>query len=197
MTGIDTDRLKDEKKRGITIELGFARLDLPCGRRLGIVDVPGHERFVRNMVAGSSGIIDLVAFIVAADEGVMPQTKEHFEVCRLLGVKHGLIVITKTDMIDAEILELVEDDAYDYFKDNFLEHAPLIFASSTTGDGMEGVTKTLDNLVKNWEFHEAHGPFRLAVDRIFNLNLNPAIGWHSAVDTGTYAVLASPLSCSM
>ncbi|HID01969.1 MAG TPA: selenocysteine-specific translation factor, partial [Desulfobacterales bacterium] len=91
LTGIETDRLKEEKKRGITIELGFAYLDLPCGHRLGIVDVPGHEKFVKNMVAGVTGM-DLVAFIIAADEGIMPQTEEHFEICRLLGVKQGIIV---------------------------------------------------------------------------------------------------------
>lgn len=178
LTGIDTDRLKDEKKRGITIELGFAWLDLPCGHRLGIVDVPGHERFVKNMVAGASGI-DLVAFIVAADEGVMPQTREHFEVCRLLGVEYGLIIITKTDMVDADLLELVEDDVRDYFKDSFLEDAPILFVSSTTGEGLEEVKQTLDKIVKNWELAEARGPFRLAVDRIFNLK------GFGAVVTGT------------
>ncbi len=178
LTGIDTDRLKDEKKRGITIELGFAWLDLPCGFRLGIVDVPGHERFVKNMVAGASGI-DLVAFIVAADEGIMPQTREHFEVCRLLGVKHGLIIITKIDAVEADLLELVEEDVRDYFSGSFLEEAPLLFVSSITGQGIEGVKQTLDNLVKNWKFRQASGPFRLAVDRIFNLK------GFGAVVTGT------------
>ena len=98
LTGIETDRLKEEKKRGITIELGFAYLDLPCGHRIGIVDVPGHERFVKNMVAGVTGM-DLLAFIIAADEGIMPQTKEHFEICRLLGVKQGMIIVTKKDLV--------------------------------------------------------------------------------------------------
>jgi selenocysteine-specific elongation factor len=108
LTGIDTDRLKEEKKRGITIELGFAFLDLPCGHRLGIIDVPGHERFVKNMVAGATGI-DLLAFVIAADEGIMPQTREHFEICRLLGVKRGLVILTKKDMVDAEWLRWSED----------------------------------------------------------------------------------------
>ena len=109
LTGIETDRLKEEKKRGITIELGFAYLDLPCGHRLGIVDVPGHEKFVKNMVAGATGI-DIVAMVIAADEGVMPQTREHMEICSLLDIQHGIVVITKTDLVDEEWLELVKDD---------------------------------------------------------------------------------------
>ena len=109
LTGIDTDRLKEEKERGITIELGFAYLDLPCGHRLGIVDVPGHERFVKNMVAGAAGI-DLVAFVIAADEGIMPQTQEHFEICHLLGIVNGFIVITKSDMVEPDWLELVQEE---------------------------------------------------------------------------------------
>ncbi len=109
LTGIETDRLKEEQKRGITIELGFAYLDLPCGHRLGIVDVPGHEKFVKNMVAGVTGM-DLLAFIIAADEGIMPQTREHFDICRLLGVKQGLVIITKKDMVDEEWLEMVSEE---------------------------------------------------------------------------------------
>ena len=119
LTGIDTDRLKEEKERGITIELGFAYLDLPCGHRLGIVDVPGHEKFVKNMVAGAAGM-DLVAFIIAADEGVMPQTREHFEICRLLNIQRGLIVITKKDMVEPDWLELVTDDVRSFFTGSFL-----------------------------------------------------------------------------
>ncbi|MBU2537593.1 MAG: GTP-binding protein, partial [Proteobacteria bacterium] len=125
LTGIDTDRLKEEKKRGITIELGFAFLDLPCGHRLGIIDVPGHERFVKNMVAGATGI-DLLAFVIAADEGIMPQTREHFEICRLLGVKRGLVILTKKDMVDDEWLELVREDVRQFLTDSFLEDAPMI-----------------------------------------------------------------------
>jgi len=132
LTGIETDRLKEEKKRGITIELGFAYLDLPCGHRLGIVDVPGHEKFVKNMVSGVMGM-DLVAFIVAADEGIMPQTREHFEICRLLGVKEGIIVITKKDMVEAEWLDMVEEEVRDFCVGSFLEEAPLLRVSSTTG----------------------------------------------------------------
>ena len=138
LTGIDTDRLKEEKERGITIELGFAYLDLPCGHRLGIVDVPGHENFVRNMVAGAAGM-DLVAFIIAADEGIMPQTREHFEICQLLGIKDGLIVLTKKDMVSAEWLEMVEDDVREFFRGTFLAEAPMIAVSSVTGEGVEQV----------------------------------------------------------
>src|SRR4030067_3217855 len=109
MTGIDTDRLKEEKERGITIALGFAHLELPGGQTLGIVDVPGHEKFVKHMVAGATGI-DLVALVIAADEGVMPQTREHLEICQLLKVKRGLVVLTKVDLVEAEWLELVEEE---------------------------------------------------------------------------------------
>ena len=168
LTGIDTDRLKEEKERGITIELGFAYIDLPCGHRLGIVDVPGHERFVKNMVAGASGM-DLVAFIIAADEGIMPQTREHFEICRLLGIERGLIIITKKDMVEEDWLALVTDDVRNFFAGSFLEGAPLLTVSSTTGDGIEEVRKALDTLVAASDFSEAYGPFRMPVDRIFSM----------------------------
>lgn len=168
LTGTDTDRLKEEKARGITIELGFAFLDLPCGHRLGIVDVPGHERFVRNMVAGAAGI-DLVALVVAADEGIMPQTREHFEICRLLGVKRGLVIISKKDMVDPEWLELVQDEVREFLRASFLEDAPMLPVSSTSGEGIEQVKATLDAMVSSEEFSEAHGPFRLPVDRVFNM----------------------------
>jgi len=168
LTGIETDRLKEEKKRGITIELGFAHLDLPCGHQLGIVDVPGHEKFIRNMVAGAAGM-DMVAFIIAADEGIMPQTIEHFDICKLLGVKDGLIILTKKDMVEAEWLEMVEEEVRDFFKDSFLEEAPLLSVSSTTGEGIEAVKQTLDDKVKAIQFQEEFGPFRLAVDRVFSM----------------------------
>ncbi len=178
LTGIDTDRLKEEKERGITIELGFAFLDLPCGHRLGIVDVPGHEKFVKNMVAGVAGI-DLVVFVVAADEGIMPQTREHFEICSLLGVKKGLIVITKKDMVDEEWLDLVVEDVREYFKDSFLDGAPLLPVSSSTGEGIAEVRTAIDRLVAQCEFPEVYGPFRLPVDRVFSMK-----GFGSVV-TGT------------
>ncbi len=178
LTGIDTDRLKEEKARGITIELGFAFLDLPCGHRLGIVDVPGHEKFVRNMVAGVAGI-DILAFVIAADEGIMPQTREHFEICRLLGVERGIIVLTKKDMVEPEWLEMVEDEVRDYFKGSFLEEAPLLAVSSVTGEGLDEVKVALDRLVAASDFSEAYGPFRLPVDRIFSIK------GFGAVVTGT------------
>lgn len=178
LTGIETDRLKEEKKRGITIELGFAYLDLPCGHRLGIVDVPGHEKFVKNMVAGVTGM-DLVAFIIAADEGIMPQTVEHFEICRLLGVKKGLVVLTKKDMVEEDWLEMVQDEIRDFCEGSFLEEAPIIPVSSITGEGIDRVRETLDQFVRQHNFQEVFGPFRLPVDRVF------AMKGFGAVVTGT------------
>ncbi len=178
LTGIDCDRLKEEKARGITIELGFAFLDLPCGHRLGIVDVPGHERFVKNMVAGASGM-DMVAFIIAADEGIMPQSREHFDICRLMGVERGLVVITKVDMVDGDWLALVEDEVREFVAGSFLEGAPMVRVSSTSGQGIEEVRKVLDRLVADTVFVETHGPFRLPVDRVFTMK------GFGAVVTGT------------
>ncbi|NLA74871.1 MAG: selenocysteine-specific translation factor, partial [Deltaproteobacteria bacterium] len=132
ITDVDTDRLKEEKTRGITIELGFAHLKLPSGQLLGIVDVPGHEKFVKHMVAGATGI-DLVAMVIAADEGIMPQTREHLEICQLLFVQHGLVVLTKRDMVDDEWAGLVREDVTEYLKGTFLENAPIIEVSSVTG----------------------------------------------------------------
>ena len=168
LTGIDTDRLKEEKERGITIELGFAYLDLPCGHRLGIVDVPGHEKFVKNMVAGAAGM-DLVAFIIAADEGIMPQTREHFAICRLLGIERGLIIITKKDMVEPDWLELVTDDVRTFFADSFLENAPMVSVSSTTGEGIEEVKNVLDQMVAESDSSDPFGPFRMPVDRVFSM----------------------------
>ena len=168
LTGIETDRLKEEKKRGITIELGFAHLDLPCGHRLGIGDVPGHEKFIRNMVAGAAGM-DMVAFIIAADEGIMPQTIEHFDICKLLGVQDGLIILTKKDMVEPEWLEMVEEEVREFFRDSFLEEAPILSVSSTTGEGIDLVRQELDQKVGRIQFQEEFGPFRLAVDRVFSM----------------------------
>ncbi len=129
LTGIDTDRLKEEKQRGISIELGFAFLDLAEDLRIGIVDVPGHEKFVRHMVAGSGGI-DMAALVVALDEGVMPQTMEHLDILRLLGIPFGLVVLTKLDLVDDELALLAEEDVGDVVKGTFLEGAPVIRVSS-------------------------------------------------------------------
>ena len=145
---------------------------------MGIIDVPGHERFVKNMVAGAAGI-DLVAFVVAADEGIMPQTREHFEICRLLGVNRGLIVITKKDMVEPDWLELVIDEVREFFSSTFLADAPLITVSSTTGDGLDEIPDILDQLVQTSDLEEPSGPFRLPVDRIFSIK------GFGAVVTGT------------
>ena len=166
VTGIDTDRLKEEKERGITIELGFAHMGLPSGQVLGIVDVPGHEKFVKNMVAGASGI-DLVALIIAADEGVMPQTREHLEICELLDVQHGLVVLTKTDMVDEEWLEMVQEDTAEFLEGTFLEDAPLVPVSSATGEGIEELVRVLDELVQKVPERDPGSFFRLPVDRVF------------------------------
>ena len=168
LTGIDTDRLKEEKERGITIELGFAFLNLPNGQLLGIVDVPGHEKFVHHMVAGAAGM-DLVALVIAADEGVMPQTKEHLEICSLLKVKRGLVVITKIDIVEPEWLELVEEDVKEFLKGTFLEGAPIVKVSSITGEGIPDLIKTLEKLVTEVEPKPSTGLFRLPIDRVFTI----------------------------
>ena len=135
LTGTDPDRLPEEKRRGITIDLGFADLELN-DLRIGFVDVPGHERFIKNMLAGAHGI-DLLALVIAADESVMPQTREHFDICRLLGVSDGLVVITKKDLVDEEMLALVEDEARELVNGSFLENAPVVAVSSRTGAGLD------------------------------------------------------------
>jgi len=168
LTGIDTDRLKEEKERGITIELGFAHLKLPSGQVLGIVDVPGHEKFVKNMVAGATGI-DLVALIIAADEGVMPQTREHLEICKLLDVKSGLIVLTKIDLVDSAWLDLVKEDVTDYLSGTFLENSPIIEVSSVTGEGIEGLVKAIDDMMKWITRRDAGNFFRMPIDRVFTM----------------------------
>lgn len=166
LTGIDTDRLKEEKERGITIELGFAHLELPGGKLLGIVDVPGHEKFVKNMVAGATGI-DLVALVIAADEGVMPQTREHLEICELLGIRHGLVVLTKIDMVEPDWLELVREDVADYLSGTFLAGAPIVEVSSVTGEGLDRLVEVLDTLVQEIPEKGVGHLFRLPIDRVF------------------------------
>jgi selenocysteine-specific elongation factor len=168
VTGVNTDRLKEEKRRGITIELGFADLDLPSGQHLGIVDVPGHEKFVKNMVAGATGI-DIVAMVIAADEGVMPQTREHMEICALLGIRYGLVVLTKTDLVDEEWLELVVEDIRDFVQGTFLEMAPIVPVSAANGAGMEDFVKTLDELSAAIPKRPPSSIFRLPVDRVFTM----------------------------
>ncbi|NOY68098.1 MAG: selenocysteine-specific translation elongation factor [Deltaproteobacteria bacterium] len=168
LTGRDTDRLKEEKQRGITIELGFASLDLPEGIHIGIVDVPGHEKFIKNMVAGASGI-DVVAMIIAADEGVMPQTREHLEICTLLGIKNGFVVLTKTDLVDEEWIELVADDIAEFTKDTFLENSPVVRVSSVTKDGIDELLSILTDFAQKIPRRFADGLFRIPVDRVFSM----------------------------
>ncbi|MDI6687564.1 MAG: selenocysteine-specific translation elongation factor [Desulfobacterales bacterium] len=168
VTGIDTDRLKEEKIRGITIELGFASMDLPSGQHIGIVDVPGHEKFVKHMVAGATGI-DIVALVIAADEGVMPQTREHMEICSLLNIKHGFVALTKIDLVDEEWLEFVSDDIKEFLKGTFLENSPIVPVSSATGKGIPEFIKTLDELSVLIPVRTSTGLFRLPVDRVFSM----------------------------
>jgi selenocysteine-specific elongation factor len=168
LTGVDTDRLKEEKERGITIELGFTFLDLPSGIRLGIIDVPGHEKFVKHMVAGVWGI-DLVALVIAADEGVMPQTREHLDICRLLRVKKGLVVLTKIDLLDRELLELVEEEVTEIVEDTFLKGAPILPVSSVTGEGIPQLLSALDLLSQEITERSSGGLFRLPIDRVFTM----------------------------
>jgi selenocysteine-specific elongation factor len=168
LTGTDPDRLKEEKLRGITIELGFAYLNLPTGQRLGIVDVPGHERFVRHMVAGATGM-DLVALVIAADEGVMPQTREHLEICQLLKVKQGLVVLTKIDLVEEDWLELVAEEVREALKGNFLEDAPLVRFSAVTGAGKAELLATLAELAAQVPPKPGSGIFRLPIDRVFTI----------------------------
>ena len=167
LTGTDTDRLKEEKERGITIELGFAELTLD-NVHAGIVDVPGHERFVKNMLAGVGGI-DLVMLIVAADEGIMPQTREHLSICRLLGIKTGLIVLTKTDLVEPEWVELVTDDILDFVKDTFLEEKPIVPVSAHTGDGLENLKHILNEIANQTPVKSETGIFRIPIDRVFTM----------------------------
>jgi selenocysteine-specific elongation factor len=168
LTGIDTDRLKEEKARGITIELGFAHLELPGGIRFGIVDVPGHERFVRAMVAGVGGM-DLVMLTVAADEGIMPQTREHLDILRLLGVKSGLVALTKCDLVEREWLELVTEEVRDFVAGSFLEGAPIVPVSSRSGEGLEELRSQLVRLADTADEKRREGHFRLPVDRVFTV----------------------------
>jgi selenocysteine-specific elongation factor len=177
LTGVDADRLPEEKRRGITIDLGFAELELE-DVRLGFIDVPGHERFVKNMLAGAHGI-DVVALVIAADEGVMPQTREHFDICRLLGVRSGLVCLTKTDMVDEELLALVRAEAEELVAGSFLEDAPVLAVSARTGVGVEELKTSLKRLASQVPARSAETIARLPVDRAFTMR------GFGAVVTGT------------
>ncbi len=182
LTGIDTDRLEEEKRRGISIDIGFASLRLASGvgprhafvspaeggtdLELGFVDVPGHERFVKNMVAGIAGI-DLVLFVVAADESIKPQTREHFDICRLLGIRHGIVVLTKADLADRELIELVKLEVEEFTRGSFLEGAPIIPVSSRTGEGIERLKSELRRMGEAVQPKDARHHFRMPIDRVF------------------------------
>lgn len=168
LTGIDTDRLSEEKKRGITIELGFAHLDFDDGTQAGIVDVPGHEKFIKNMLAGAGGI-DLAMLVVAADEGFMPQTVEHLGILSLLGIKDGLVVITKTDMVDPEWVDMVREDVAAQVEGTFLEGKPVLAVSAYTGEGIKELREHLKGLVKETAEKNLRTPFRLPIDRVFSV----------------------------
>ncbi len=168
LTGIDTDRLKEEKERGISIELGFAHLVLPGGLRAGIVDVPGHERFIKNMLAGAAGF-DLVLLVVAADEGVMPQTREHLDIIQLLQVKKGIVVITKCDLVDKEWLEMVSEEVESFLEGTVLEGAPVIRVSAVTGQGIPELLEAIGQVAQTVEEKAASGPPRLPIDRVFTV----------------------------
>ena len=177
LTGINADRLPEEKRRGITIDIGFADLDLG-DVQIGFVDVPGHERFVKNMLAGAHGI-DLVALVIAADESVMPQTREHFDICRLLGVKHGLVVITKKDLVDEELLQLVHVETEELIAGSFLQGAPILAVSSRTGEKIEDLKTALRELGSQVPERASEFITRLPIDRAFTMR------GFGAVVTGT------------
>ncbi|MGI8408765.1 MAG: selenocysteine-specific translation elongation factor, partial [Pyrinomonadaceae bacterium] len=179
LTGIDADRLPEEKQRGITIDLGFAELQLG-ELRIGFVDVPGHERFVKNMLAGASGI-DLVLLVIAANEGVMPQTREHFEICRLLAIRTGLVVITKTDLADAELLDLVRLEIAELVDNSFLHDAPVIVVSARSGDGIHELKQALREAAAKASNKSNELITRLPIDRSFTVK-----GFGTVV-TGTLA----------
>ncbi|MGD1071238.1 MAG: selenocysteine-specific translation elongation factor [Bryobacteraceae bacterium] len=168
LTGIDADRLAEEKRRGITIDLGFAHLQLTKDIRLGFIDVPGHERFVRNMLAGASGI-DVVLLAIAADESIKPQTREHFEICRMLGVQAGVIALTKADLADPDMLELVRLEVDEFVAGSFLENAPKVAVSSTTGAGLADLRRELETRARAVREKSAAGWFRLPIDRAFTM----------------------------
>jgi selenocysteine-specific elongation factor len=168
MTGVDTDRLKEEKERGISIELGFAFLNLPGGRRAGIVDVPGHERFIKNMLAGAGGF-DLVLLVIAADEGVMPQTREHLDIIQLLQVNKGIVVLTKCDLVDDEWLDLVKEDVKDFLKGTVLEEAPVVTVSAVTRKGIPELLELIAMAIEEVDPKAGQGQPRLPVDRVFTI----------------------------
>lgn len=169
LTGIDTDRLKEERQRGMTIDLGFARIDLPDGSRIGIVDVPGHERFIKNMLAGAGGV-DVALLVVAADEGVMPQTTEHLDILTLLGVRRGVIAVTKKDLVDTEALTLVIAEIRASVKESSMRDAPVIAVSARTDEGLHELKDALVEQCASVLPHATERPFRMPIDRAFSIS---------------------------
>lgn len=172
LTGVATDRLKEEQSRGISIELGFAHLDLPNGQKCGLIDVPGHEKFVRQMIAGAMGV-DLVLVVIAADEGIMPQTREHLDICRLLGIQRGVVVLTKVDLVDEEWLELVEEDIREFTEGSFLEGQPIWHFSPHDPELVSQVKTSLNDWVTDFiatrKEPDLSRPFKLSMDRVFSM----------------------------
>ena len=174
LTGIDADRLEEEKRRGITIDIGFAHLDLPAANgetvRIGFIDVPGHERFVRNMLAGIGGI-DLVLLVIAADESIKPQTREHFDICRLLSVRRGITVLTKSDLVDKETLDVVRLEVEEFVRGSFLEapESPIVAVSSMTSAGLDVLKQQLGKLALDAAGRDSRTFPRLPIDRVFSL----------------------------
>jgi len=168
LTGTDTDRLKEEQQRGITIDIGFAFLTLPDGIELGIIDVPGHEKFVKNMLAGIGGI-DLAILVVAADEGVMPQTEEHLSICNLLQIQRGLVALTKIDLVDEEWIEMVTEDIREVLTGTFLQDAPIVPVSSKTRVGLDRLLIELEKISDHVQERNSDGVFRLPIDRVFTI----------------------------
>jgi len=168
LTGAETDRLREEQERGMSIDLGFADFALPSGRHAGVIDVPGHERFLKNMLAGAGGI-DLVILVIAADEGVMPQTREHLDILSVLQTRKGVVALTKADMVDSEWLELVQDDVRGALKGTFLRDAPIVPVSSVTGEGVPELKALLDAMAAEVPTRTIVGPWRLPIDRVFTI----------------------------
>lgn len=169
LTGIDADRLLEEKKRGITIDLGFAHLQLTPDIRLGFVDVPGHERFVKNMLAGAGGV-DLLLFVISAEESIKPQTREHFDICRMLHVQGGIVVLTKSDLVPSDLVDLVRLEAEELVAGSFLQDAPTIPVSAVTGEGLDALRIALKLAAERIEAKDVSGPVRLPIDRSFSMH---------------------------
>src|SRR5690554_4112958 len=177
LSGIDCDTHKQEKERGITISLGFSHVGLPSGQVLGIIDVPGHKDLIDTMISGASSI-NLVLLVIAADEGIMPQTSEHLNIINALGIKHGIIVLSKIDLVDEELVEIAKSEIKDFVQNSILENSPIIGVSSHTGEGKDNLILELENFVKSYQETEFKDNFRMYIDRLF------VVKGHGSVVTG-------------